>query len=109
MHMQCKGKKRNTIKGLMDEQGKWCEDEREIGKIATDYFSSFFQTQGVCSLSEVIEVVELRITKEMNAFLLTEFTIDEMVIAIKQMHPSKAHGLDGTSAIFFFSKILARR
>ena len=37
----------------------------------------------------------------MNAELTKTFTRDEVIIALKQLHPTKAPGLDGMSAIFF--------
>ena len=37
----------------------------------------------------------------MNAELTKTFTRDEVIIALKQLHPTKAPGPDGMSAIFF--------
>ena len=37
----------------------------------------------------------------MNQFLTKEFTKEEVEEALKQMHPTKAPGPDGMSAIFF--------
>ena len=37
----------------------------------------------------------------MNESLIREFTRDEVVIALKQIHPNKALGSDGMSAVFF--------
>ena len=37
----------------------------------------------------------------MNQFLTKEFTKEEVEEALKQMHPTKAHGPDGMSAIFY--------
>ena len=38
---------------------------------------------------------------DMNAELTKTFTRDEVIIALKQLHPTKAPGPDGMSAIFF--------
>ena len=37
----------------------------------------------------------------MNQGLITAFTREEVVTALKQMHPTKAPGPDGMSVIFF--------
>ena len=39
--------------------------------------------------------------EDMNAELTKAFTRDELTIALKQLHPTKAPGPDGMSAIFF--------
>ena len=42
-----------------------------------------------------------RVTNEMNQNLIKEFTREEVVAALQQMHPTKVPGPDGMSAIFF--------
>ena len=37
----------------------------------------------------------------MNQGLIAAFTREEVITALKQMHPTKASGLDGMSTIFF--------
>ena len=49
--------------------------------------------------------MESKVTDEMNEFLLTDFISEEILTAIKQMHPLKAPRLDGTHALFFFKNI----
>ena len=85
----------------MNEQGKWCEDERELEQITTDYFKNLFKSQRSNSSSEILDALEVKVTDEMNAFLLTEFTSEEIHTVIKQMHPTKALRPDSTHAIFF--------
>ena len=41
------------------------------------------------------------VTDEMNESLVREFTREEVVAALKQIHPNKALGPDGMSAVFF--------
>ena len=42
-----------------------------------------------------------RVTNEMNQNLIKEFTREEVVAALQQMHPTKAPSPDGMSTIFF--------
>lgn len=46
-------------------------------------------------------VVEQKIIDPMQKILDQEFGMEEVVIYLKQIHPSKALGLDGFHAMFF--------
>ena len=50
---------------------------------------------------EVTNTIPTKVTDEMNQGLIAAFTREEVVTALKQMHPTKASGPDGMSAIFF--------
>lgn len=45
--------------------------------------------------------VERKVTKEQNDYLDSTFIVEEVVITIKQMHPTKAPRPDGMASIFF--------
>ena len=46
---------------------------------------------------------EHHVSRSDNQFLLAPFQFEEFEIAIKQMHPDKASGLDGLNPAFFRS------
>ena len=46
-------------------------------------------------------MIPTRVANEMNQRLISTFTRDEMEAVLKQMHPTKALGLDSMSTIFF--------
>ena len=94
-------RKKNTISGIWDENGTWCETNESIATTAIAYFESLFTTSNPCRISEVTDTIATRVTDEMNQGLIAAFTKEEVVTALKQMHPTKAPGLDGMSAIFF--------
>ena len=94
-------RKKNTISGIWDENGTWCDTNESIAAIAIAYFESLFTTSNSCHISEVIDSIPTRVTDEMNQGLITAFTKEEMVTTLKQMHPTKAPSPDGMSAIFF--------
>ena len=93
--------KKNTISGIWDENGTWCDTNESIAVTTIAYFESLFITSNPCCISEVTDTIATRVTDEMNQGLIATFTKKEVVTALKQMHPTKALGPDGMSAIFF--------
>lgn len=67
----------------------------------TSYFKSLFDTRGELDMQQVIYVVNPKVTAEMNAMLTEPYTTAEVVAALKQMHPTKAPGLDGMPTLFY--------
>ena len=47
-----------------------------------------------------MDTIPTRVTDEMNQNLIRIFTREDVEAALKQIHPTKAPGLDGMSAIF---------
>ena len=72
-----------------------------IAVTAIAYFEALFTTSNPCLIMEVTNTIPTKVTNEMNQGLIAAFTREEVVTALKQMHPTKASGSDGMSAIFF--------
>ena len=87
--------------GIWDEQGRWCDDEESIAQVAISYFDNIYSSSHPNRIVEVIDAIPFKVTDEMNESLIREFTRDEVVIALKQIHPNKAPGPNGMSAMFF--------
>ena len=49
----------------------------------------------------MLSSIDMKVTTDMNVDLSKPFVAKEVEDALKQMHPSKAPGLDGMSPIFF--------
>ncbi|KAE8671992.1 hypothetical protein F3Y22_tig00111877pilonHSYRG00313 [Hibiscus syriacus] len=49
----------------------------------------------------VIDAIDTVITDEMNGALCADFTTDEIIAAFRDIHPRKAHGIDGLPASFY--------
>ena len=52
-------------------------------------------------IESVIAPIPTLVTPEMNTELSRAFTREEVVMALKQLHPTKSPGLDGMLALFF--------
>ena len=89
------------IKGVMDHNGVWCDEERQIGEVAVKYFDDIFSASPVLEVGSVVQHIDRVITNDMNKALLSSFTAVEVREAMFQMHPSKAPGPDGMSSFFY--------
>ena len=93
--------KRKFISGLEDEQGNWVEGEDQIGVLITRYYASLFQSGNPTNLDSVLNVVEKRVSDEMNAELLKPFVEAEVQLALKQMDANTAPGPNGLPPLFY--------
>ncbi|XP_040940062.1 uncharacterized protein [Gossypium hirsutum] len=88
-------RKFNLIKGLMNDIGEWVEDEKGIEATISGYFKNVFTTSDKDNSTVIFENVRMSITNDMNEKLLQVFTMEEIRVAVKDMVPLKAFGLDG--------------
>ncbi|GMY17800.1 hypothetical protein FCV25MIE_13039, partial [Fagus crenata] len=94
-HQRAKQRKgRNLIKGIMDSNGIWWENEAHMGNVAIDYFNDIFSANPSMEMDDTIHVVDCVVNEDMNQQLLSPFTALEIRQAAFQMHPSKASGPD---------------
>ena len=87
--------------GILDNGGNWCGDQDSIAKAAISYFEDIFSISQPSQLENVIASIPTIVTSEMNSELSRAFTREEVICALKQLHPSKSPSPDGMSALFF--------
>jgi len=75
-------RKKNTILGLWNDDGEWCESKESIVATAISYFEKIYSTASPIGISEVTNAIPRRVTKEMNVELTKVFTRDEVTKAL---------------------------
>ena len=81
-------RKKNTLLGLWNNEGHWCESKESIAATAVDYFMEIYSTSSPIGIREVIEAIPIRVTHEMNSELTRPFTKEEVIRALHQTHQS---------------------
>ena len=87
--------------GIWDKFKNWCGDQDSIARVTISYFKEIYTTSSSNQFEQVTDLIPVKVTDEMNMELTRGFTKEEVVIALKQMHPTKSPGPDGMSALFF--------
>ena len=103
-HKQASQRRRkNHIKGLMDENWSWRSNKQQINGIAESYFQGIFSTSHLTNVEEVLTSAASVVMEEMNQELSRPFMGDEVGNACFAMLPLESRGLDGM-LLFFFQK-----
>ena len=91
----------NRIVRLYDAAGNWITEDNGVEKVAVDYFEDLFSTTTPSEFDNFLTQVTPGITPQMNQRLLRIATESEVKEALFMMHPEKATGPDGMTALFF--------
>lgn len=95
-----KRKKKNTIKGLVDEQGVFQEDGMVMRNIIQGYFQNLFTTKVGEPDPTALAEVQHKVTQEMNEGLLAPFSYEKVRKALFWIRGLKEPGLDGLHDVF---------
>ena len=91
----------NRIAGLYNEEGSWVNSESKVEEVAVKYFMDLFHTSSPEDFDSFLEEVPSSITDGQNWKLMAEATEEEVKAALFMMHPEKAPGPDGMTALFY--------
>ncbi|GLT72801.1 hypothetical protein SLA2020_447050 [Shorea laevis] len=94
-------KKTNRINEILNETGVSCTNSSEISCAFLEYFHSLFSSSGPDTVDECLDVLQERVTPEMNAQLSSRYSREEICTAISQMCPYTSPGPDGFPSCFY--------
>ena len=77
------------------------EDMEDIVNVAAGYFDNLFCAGSCDQMEECIDAIPSKVTLEMQQMLSSDFTVEEVEVALFQMGPIKAPALDGMNALFY--------
>ena len=100
-HSKASQKRRNHINGIQNGEGLWVEDMEDIVNVAAGYFDNLFYAGSCDQMKECIDAIPSKVTPEMQHMLSSDFTAEEVEVALFQMGPTKAPEPDGMNALFY--------
>lgn len=84
---------------MKNHTGEWKEGQ-DYNKLINDYFKKLFTTSSPNQNWSFPDSLFGQVIEEMNRDLSKVFTREDVILALKQMNPSKALGPDGMVALF---------
>ncbi|XP_075636864.1 uncharacterized protein LOC142609123 [Castanea sativa] len=74
-------RRKNTILGLWNDEGRWCDDKDSILTTALAYFEKIYTTSP-SGIQEITNAIPTRVIEEMNPELTKTFTSEEVTRAL---------------------------
>ncbi|XP_074298883.1 uncharacterized protein LOC141629852 [Silene latifolia] len=93
-------KRKNFIHKLVYDEANTHTGEEGIANVAMAYFQSLFESSNPGNFG-VLEGLGQRVSNEMNSLMARDYSEEEVIEALNQMHPLKAPGPDGMNGLFF--------
>lgn len=94
-------RRRIFIPTIKDDCGNWMASRQDIGKCLTDHFEALFQTEEVEHCSVLDSLIHPVISFHENNCFMAIPSGEKIFVVVRNMHPIKASGPDGMSAIFY--------
>ena len=93
--------KKNKIRRLKAEDGRYIENKKEMEEMATTFFKNLYTRDETICPEPLLDMIQNKVNGNMNDALCKPFTDDEISDALFQIGPLKAPGPDGFPARFF--------
>ena len=77
------------------------EEIEDVVAVASNYFHTFFHAGAGVQMEECLDAVPSRVTEDMLMVLSSEFTAEEVKVALFQMGPTKAPRPNSMNAPFY--------
>jgi hypothetical protein len=100
-HFASSRKRKNMVRGLVDDQGNRHEDQGMMNHMVKEYFTNLFTSERPIVDGGVLGDVTRKVTPAMNLLLNAPFSKEEVQKALFSIGDLKAPGPDGLHAIFF--------
>ena len=94
-------RRKNHIRDIKNAQGQWVEEIEDVATVASDYFNTLFNTSSGDQMEECLDTIPSRVIEDMLMILSSEFTDEEVKVALFQKGPTKAPGPEGMNALFY--------
>ena len=72
---------KNTILGLWNDEGSWCDDKDSIATITLDHFSKIYISSSPSRTKDITNAIPSRVLDDMNVELTKTFTSEEILRA----------------------------
>lgn len=92
---------RKHIDKLVDDDGAEVFSEAAKGDVAVKFYSNLFRSSNPTPFTSWFQDLRTRVTAQMKGDLTKRVSAEEIKDALFSIHPSKAPGPDGMSALFF--------
>lgn len=99
-HYASSRRKRNWVRGLVDDHGIKHEDNDKMKEMVKEYFGNLFTSEVNHVDQSALSVVHCKVTTDMNHLLMAPFDREEVRKALFSIGDLKAPGPDGLHAIF---------
>lgn len=94
-------RRKNCIKGLKTENGRWLNNREDLGAYLCSNFQTIFSTSSPAAPDDISNLFSPIISADDNDFLCRVPDEAEILSVIQSIGASKAPGLDGISALFY--------
>lgn len=86
---------------MLDSNGVTKMSQEDIMKVVFDYYLDLFKTSRPPISADDIVGIDMRVTEDMRTSMSRPFAKDEIIDALRSIHPGKSPGSDGLPALFY--------